>query len=544
MEGCLLQKREKTIAGDERQTLDAVVVGAGAGGLYALLRLKREGRTVRLFEAGSEVGGTWYWNNYPGARVDVPSLEYSYSFDRALQQEWVWPERYSAQPQLQAYFSHVADRYGLRDQITFETKVVSAEFDERRSLWKVRTDGGEVVWARFFIVATGPLSEPIFPKIEGMSTFKGTSVHTGRWKTDGADVAHKRVGVIGTGSSGAQIAPELAKTARKLHLLQRTPAYSVPSQNKVLDAQEIAHLKSNYDAIREHARANRSALGIDVNDVGAFEVSEDERQRIFEERWQYGGLGFTAAFGDLYLDVDANKTAADFVRQKIREIVEDADVADRLMPDTLIGAKRLCVDNGYFQMFNRDNVELVDLRENPLLAIDETGIVTAQGHIDLDVIVYATGFDAFTGSILKIDIRGRGGKELKAVWDSGPRTYLGLCVAGFPNMFIVNGPGSPAGLANMVTLAETEVDWIVDCIQSIDRQGKSEIEAIQEKQDCWGRTLNEMAEQTIYPSANSWYVGANVPGKPRNFMSHLDYPEYVRSCRASAESGYADFRVE
>jgi len=544
MDGSSVEGRVEAVADGGQQFLDAVVVGAGAGGLYALLRLKQAGRTARLFEAGSDVGGTWYWNNYPGARVDVPSLEYSYGFDRDLEQEWTWPERYSAQPELQAYFSHVADRYGLRDHISFETKVVSAEFDEKNSLWKIRTEGGGEVLARFFVVATGPLSEPIFPKIKGMETFKGHSVHTGRWKTDGVDVSGKRVGVIGTGSSGAQIAPELAKSASRLYLLQRTPAYSVPSQNKVLDAEEIARLKSNYEAIRERARRNRSALGIDVSDVGAFEVSEEERQKIFEERWQYGGLGFTAAFGDLYSDVDANETAAEFVRQKIRQIVEDADVAERLMPDTLIGAKRLCVDNGYFQMFNRDNVELVDLRENPLVAIDETGILTEQGHIDLDVIVYATGFDAFTGSILKMDILGRDGKDLKTAWDGGPRTYLGFCVAGFPNMFVVNGPGSPAGLANMVTLAEIGVEWIVDCILSMDREGKSEIEALDEKQDDWGKMLNMMAEETIYPLANSWYVGANVPGKPRIFMSHLDFPEYVKSCRASAESGYADFRIK
>lgn len=522
---------------------DVVIVGAGAAGLYALYRMLRRGENVRLFEAGDDVGGTWYWNSYPGARVDIPSFEYSYSFDAELQKTWRWSEKYSAQPELQKYFRHVVDRYDMGSHITFNTRVESAHFDEAEKVWHVRTDTGEEVACRYLILATGPLSEPLMPKVEGLERFEGVAVHSGRWPRGGLDVKGKRVAVIGTGSTGAQVSPELAKEADRLFLLQRTAAYSVPSQNQPLSDEETREIIANYDALRERARRNRSCLGIDVSNQSALSVDDDERQRIYDKRWQMGGLGFTAAFGDIYSSVEANATAAEFVRQKIREIVRKPELVGRLMPDTLIGAKRLCVDNGYFQMFNRDNVELVDISENPITCITENGVQLAQGEIDLDVIVFATGFDAITGALMKMDIRGRNGETLRDAWRDGPETFLGMGTAGFPNLFLVNGPGSPAGLANMVTLAENNVDWIADCLDHMEKAGFSLIEADADAQSQWGEMLTAMADETIYPLANSWYVGANVPGKPRRFVSHLDYPEYMRACASSARNGYSGFRL-
>lgn len=524
--------------------LDVVIVGAGVAGIYALHQMRQRGKTVRLFEEGGDVGGTWYWNSYPGARVDIPSYEYSYSFDPKLQREWRWPEKYSDQQELQRYFRHVVERYDLLPDITFNSRVTGAHFSDATRLWQVTTATGETVLARFVILATGPLSEPVMPRIEGMDRFKGIAVHSGRWPREGLDVRGKRVAVFGTGSTGAQVSPELAKQADRLYLIQRTPAYSVPSQNKPLTDAENAEILANYEAIRERARRNRSCLGIDVSDEPAFSVDDQTRDRIYEERWQAGGLGFSAAFGDLYRSVEANRTAAEFVRRKIRQIVKNPEVADKLMPDTLLGAKRLCVDNGYFQMFNRDNVELVDLRENPVKGFTETGLMLENGPIDLDVVVFATGFDAITGALLKMDITGREGRALREEWKDGPETYLGMGTAGFPNLFLVNGPGSPAGLANMVTLAENNVDWIAACVDHMDQTGRRLIEADRGAQRDWAAKLSAMADETIYVLANSWYVGSNVPGKPRRFVSHLDYPDYIRSCRQSAEEGYSGFVME
>ncbi|RJG09018.1 NAD(P)/FAD-dependent oxidoreductase [Pseudomonas cavernicola] len=527
----------------EAKHFDVIVVGAGVGGLYALHRARRLGLNVQLFEAGGDVGGTWYWNNYPGARVDVPSFEYSFSFDSELEQEWRWSERYSAQPELLSYIHHVVERYDLRSSIEFNTWVTSAVYDSKAMVWTVETEGGKSVVTRSLIMATGPLSVPVYPKLIGMDRFKGESVHTGRWATEGVDVTGKRVAVIGTGSSGAQIAPELAKAAGKLYMLQRSPAYSVPSQNRALTEEEVTSLKANYAAIRQKARRNRSCLGVDVGNQSALEVGAAEREAIYQARWNEGGLGFSAAFNDIYSDVNANNTAAEFVRQKIKGIVADPETARKLLPDSLIGCKRLCVDNGYFEMFNRDNVQLIDISENPIKELNETGIVLEDGEIPIDVIVYATGFDAITGSLLNMDIQGRDGISLKQAWSDGPMTYLGLAVQGFPNLFMVNGPGSPAGLANMVALAEENVSWIMSCLDHMKKQQVKAIEPTAEAQFEWAKIINAMSEASIYPLANSWYVGSNVPGKPRMFMSHMDYPNYVKACRDSANAGYSGFEL-
>lgn len=523
--------------------LDVVIVGAGFGGLYMLYRARQMGLKARLFEAGDGVGGTWYWNRYPGARCDVPSFEYSYSFDPAIEEDWVWTERYAAQPEILAYIEHVARRHDLYRDITFNTRVTAAHYDQAACLWRVRTDAGGEVDCRFLVLAVGPLSVPNIPDFPGLDSFAGQTVHTGRWPKAGVDVAGKRVAVIGTGSSAIQVAPELAKEAERLYLVQRSPAYSVPSRNRPLAADEVAAMKADYPAIRARAQANRSALGLDVGKTSALAVDAAARDAIYEERWRQGGLGFTAAFSDLFEDVEANGTAADFVRRKILATVKDPALAQRLLPDTLIGCKRLCVDNGYFEMFNRDNVELVDLREAPLERVTPAGIVVGGREIALDVLVLATGFDAITGAHLRIDITGRDGRQLRDKWAEGPKTYLGLGIAGFPNMFMISGPGSPAGLANMVTSGEQNVDWIAGCIGDLDAQGVAEIEADPEAEQAWVEHVNAVADQSIYPLADSWYTGTNVPGKPRIFMPYLDFPAYRDRCADTARQGYAGFRL-
>ncbi len=529
--------------GEATEAFDVVVVGAGFAGLYMLCRLRKLGLKAVVIEAGDGVGGTWYWNRYPGARCDVPSFEYSYSFDPEIEQEWNWTERYAAQPEILAYIEHVAERHDLLRDIRFSTRVTAAAYDEPTGRWMVETSMGGRLDCRHLVLAVGPLSSPAIPKIEGLNEFAGDVVHTGRWPKEGIDVRGRRVAVIGTGSSGIQVAPELAKQAGRLYLLQRTPAYSVPSRNRPLTEAEVADLKARYPAIRARAQANRSAISFEVGEQGALEVDEATRRAIYEQRWRDGGLAFAGAFSDIFEDVEANGTAGAFVREKILETVRDPETGRKLLPDTLIGCKRLCVDNGYFEMFNRDNVELVDLRERPLERVTTNGLVVGGEDIPLDAIVLATGFDAITGAHLRIDIRGRGGQNLKDKWRDGPKTYLGIGIAGFPNMFLVSGPGSPAGLANMVTLGEQNVDWIAHCMATLDTRGIREIEAEPQAEDEWVAHVNAVADTSIYPLANSWYIGANVPGKPRVFMPYLDYPAYKARCQQVADSGFPGFRL-
>lgn len=525
------------------ETFDVVVIGAGFAGLYMLYRLRKLGLKAVVLEAGDGIGGTWYWNCYPGARCDVPSFEYSYSFDPEIEQEWTWTERYAAQPEILAYINHVAERHDLKRDIRLNTRVTAAAFDEATDCWAVETEKSGRLGCRHLVLAVGPLSSPTIPQIEGLDEFAGDVVHTGRWPPEGLDIRGKQVAVLGTGSSGIQVAPELAKEAGKLYLLQRTPAFSVPSRNRSLSNEEVAEIKARYPEIRARAQANRSAIGFTVGKESALEVDEERRIRTYEERWQNGGLAFAGAFRDLFEDVAANETAGEFVRSKILETVKDPEIAEKLLPDTLIGCKRLCVDNGYFEMFNRDNVELVDLRERPLQRVTPSGIVVGDDEIPVDAIVLATGFDAITGAHLRIDIRGRDGLTLRQKWAEGAKTYLGLSVSGFPNMFLLSGPGSPAGLANMVTSGEQNVDWVADCIAALDARGIREIEAEPDAEEEWVAHVNAVAETSIYPLADSWYVGSNVPGKPRVFMPYLDYPAYKARCTKVAESGFSGFRL-
>ena len=524
---------------------DAVIVGAGFAGLYMLHRLRAAGFSVRVFEAGDGVGGTWYWNRYPGARCDVESMEYSYSFDEALQQEWEWTERYAGQPEILRYANHVAERFDLKRHITFDTRVTTAVFDDAASCWRVETSADERVSAQFCIMATGCLSTANLPAFAGRDDFQGETYHTGRWPHRDVDFAGKRVGVVGTGSSAIQAIPVIAEQAKHLTVFQRTPNYSIPARNRAIDDAMVADVKAEYAAFRARNRLMPAGFGsrMPQNDAPAQSDDPEAREANYAARWQRGGFGFLGAYNDLLVSGDANDTAAEFVRQRIRETVQDPDTAELLCPDNVIGCKRPCLDSGYFETYNRDNVRLVDLRADPIERITSRGIVAGATEHELDAIVFATGFDAMTGAVLGIDIRGQGGQTLKEKWAAGPRTYLGLGTVGFPNLFLISGPGSPSVLTNMLCSIEQHVDWIADCIANLRRDGVKSIEATQEAEDAWVDHVNAVADQTLYPSCNSWYLGKNIPGKPQVFMPLIGFPPYVEKCDAVAANGYEGFAL-
>jgi cyclohexanone monooxygenase len=527
------------------RSLDAVVVGAGFAGLYMLHRLRGLGLSAQVFEAGDGVGGTWYWNRYPGARCDVESMDYSYSFCDELQQEWRWTERYAAQPEILSYINHVADRFDLRRDIKLATRVTSAVFDDATNRWNVETDQGDRVSARFCVMATGCLSDAQVPDIKGRETFAGPWYHTGRWPHGGVDFTGQRVAVIGTGSSAIQSIPIIARQAAHLFVFQRTPNYSMPAQNAPLDPEYECRVKAAYADFRRQARESRVGFVVERSGDSALAAPPDERQREYEKRWQRGGLGFSAAYTDILTNKDANDTAAEFFRDKIRAIVRDPAVAAALTPtDYPLGTKRLCVDTDYYATFNRDNVTLVDLRKTPLEAITPRGVRTEAAEYAADSLVFATGFDAMTGALLKIDIRGRGGVRLREKWAAGPRTYLGLAVAGFPNLFTITGPGSPSVLSNMIVSIEQHVDWIADCLQHLRGNQRQRIEATPEAEEKWVAHVNEVGHMTLYPLAKSWYMGANVPGKPRIFMPYIGgVGVYRQKCDEVAAAGYAGFTL-
>ena len=533
-------------SGNAATDVDVVVVGAGFAGLYLLHKLRGLGLTARVFEAGDGVGGTWYWNRYPGARVDIESQEYSYSFSDELQDEWRWTERYAAQPELLAYLNHVADRFALRDGIQLQTRVTAAVYDEAAARWRVSTDRGDAVSARFCIMATGCLSSPNEPHFPGLENFHGATYHTGKWPHEGVDFTGQRVGVIGTGSSAIQSMPQIATQAAHLYAFQRTPNYSVPAHNGPIDPAVVADWKANRVEYRAAERASGvGTLAIEATERLALEHSPEERRRIYEEKWARGGFAVGGAFADTGVDLTANATVAEFAAGKIREIVKDPKVADLLTPkDYPFGTKRLCVDTGYYEIFNRDNVTLVDVSSAPIEDITPAGLRTAAGDFALDSIVFAIGFDAMTGALGKIDIRGRGGEALKAKWAHGPRTYLGLMSAGFPNLFLVTGPGSPSVLSNMVVSIEQHVDWIAECIDHLVARQLSTIEASVDAEDAWVAHVNEVADATLYPLAKSWYLGANVPGKPRVFMPYVGgVGPYRDKCDAVVANGYEGFAL-
>ncbi|MCC6706687.1 MAG: NAD(P)/FAD-dependent oxidoreductase [Gammaproteobacteria bacterium] len=524
---------------------DVIIVGAGFAGMYLLHKLRTAGYTAQVLEAGDGVGGTWYWNRYPGARCDVQSIDYSFSFDPALEQQWQWSEKYATQPEILRYANHVADRYDLRRDIRFGTRVKQARFDEQRNVWHIESANGEVFTAQFYVMATGCLSVPKDIDIAGAERFCGQTYHTAHWPHEGVDFSGKRVAVIGTGSSAVQSIPLIAAEASQLTVFQRTPAFSLPAANRPLDRYEIGAIKANYREHREAARHSAFGVPMPIVTTSALEVSAEQRQRAYQAGWDGGTLnGMLQSFGDLLLNQAANDTAADFMRDKIRAIVRDPATAETLCPyDFPFGTKRPCLDTRYYETFNLPHVELVDLRKTPLTEISAAGVRTSDRERAFDAIVFATGFDAMTGALVNVDIRGVDGLALKEKWADGPRTYLGLGIAGFPNMFTITGPGSPSVMSNMMVSIEQHVDWIAACLDFMRAHGHDRIEASSDAEAAWVEHVNQVADATLFPKANSWYMGANVPGKPRVFLPYIGgVGPYRQKCDEVAQAGYAGFR--
>jgi cation diffusion facilitator CzcD-associated flavoprotein CzcO len=545
-------KQQATDAGAVPATdFDVVIVGAGFAGLCALHHLRERGFSARIIEAGGGVGGTWYWNRYPGVRVDLESIEYSFSFSEELQQEWKWSERYAAQPELLRYANHVAERFGLRQHIQLATRVESATFDEAAHQWLVRTSDGKQLRSRFCVMATGFVSAANKPQIKGLDNFAGKQYHTAHWPQEGVDFSGQRVGVIGTGSSGIQSIPLIAAQAAHLTVFQRTANFSIPLRNCAMDPEFERSVKANY---AEWRRTELESFGgyvsvhfkpTPANTKRAMEATPGERLQEYEYRWSSGGLCYYTSYADLLFSKEANDTLADFVRAKIREKVRNPVVAEMLVPkDYPIMTKRLCADTNYYETYNRDNVTLVDIKATPIDEVTPRGIRTGGVEHELDSIVFATGFDAVTGAMNRIEIRGRDGKALKQHWADGPRTYVGLMSAGFPNLFIIDGPGSPGAFFQPILLSEFQVRWTVDCLDHLRARDISCIEPGAQAEQDWVTHVTEIANQTLFPLANSWYMGANIPGKARVSLMYLGgFQNYRKHCEAAAANGYRKFSL-
>jgi cation diffusion facilitator CzcD-associated flavoprotein CzcO len=527
--------------------LDALVIGAGFAGLYQLLCLRdRLGLSVKALEAGGGVGGTWYWNRYPGARCDSESHVYWYTFSPELMSAWEWSERYPGQPEIMRYLNFVADRFDLKRDIRFHTRVVAAHYDEAANRWRVRTDQGDIYVVQFLITAVGCLSTANVPDFPGLKDFAGDWYHTGQWPHAGVDFTGKRVGMIGTGSTGIQAAPVIAQAAAHLTVFQRTANYSVPARNGPLTEEFRDYIKQHPGEIRAFTRETLNGMAFRIEQRLAVETPPEQREEIYEAAWERGGLQFRAAFQDMMVSKAANDTAADFIKRKIRSMVKDPKTAAILSDiDHPYAAKRPPIDTNYFETFNRPNVTLVDVKAAPIQAITPSGIRTTDAEHELDIIVFATGFDAMTGPMLRIDIRGRDGVTLKDAWEAGPRNYLGLQVAGFPNLFTITGPGSPSVLCNMPVAIEQHADWIAGCIGHMRAHGLGRIEARADAMDQWVAEVNEVASKTLFPLAkHSWYLGANIPGKPRVFMPYAGgMVRYREICNDVAARGYEGFML-
>ena len=538
---------------------DVVIVGAGFSGLYMLHRLRSAGFKTQVFEQASDVGGTWYWNRYPGARCDVESMQYAYSFSPELEQEWGWTERYATQPEILRYVNHVADRFDLRRDIQFNTCVSAAIFSETGSRWMIETNNGGRISATYCVMATGCLSSTNTPNFEGVESFSGSLYHTGEWPHHEIDFSGQRVGIIGTGSSAIQSIPLIAEQAKHLYVFQRTPHYTVPARNQPLQSDPttqhsgrqaygydedltVEEVKADYLGLRQRARKMFAALAFTPNRQSALEMTEMERQREFEKRWEQGGLTFQGVFSDFAISREANEFAAEFVRQKIQQTVKNSVIAKALVPTYTIGCKRLAVDTDYYKTYNRPNVTLVDVSKSPIERITSAGVHALGREYPLNSLIMATGFDAMTGTLLKIDIQGRGGLRLREKWVEGPKSYLGLCLAGFPNLFTITGPGSPSVLTNMLLSIEQHVDWIFECLQYLRDRNITEIEPTLEAENKWVTHNSEVASDHIRNSCSSWYVGGNIEGKPRVFMPYVGgFPNYVEKCRNIAAKGYEGF---
>ncbi|MCY4434504.1 MAG: NAD(P)/FAD-dependent oxidoreductase [bacterium] len=524
---------------------DVVIIGAGAAGLYALHRLRGLGLSAKVFEKGDGVGGTWYWNRYPGARCDVESWDYCYTFSEELEQEWEWTERFPTQPELERYFNHVADRFDLRRDIEFDTRVEQARFDEGDNHWLVTTSKGATVSARFLISAAGCLSEVNTPRFEGANTFEGQQIHTARWPKDGIDVTGMRVGVIGTGSTGVQAIPQLAKQADHLFVFQRTPQFAIPARNRPLDEDTLEELKHNYRerwALKRESPTGMGRLRPKVS--SALEVDEATRTRLLENSWALGGPGFARTFDDVMTNTESNQLTAQFVRDKIKDKVENPDAAESLLEiDHPLGARRLIVEIGYFETYNRPNVTLVDVAASPIEKITPQGLRTADGSsYDLDLIVYATGFDGMTGALLAMDIQGIGGLPLREKWANGAGAYLGLVASEFPNLFMITGPGSPAVYSNVIFSIEQHVDWIADCLAHMLDHDLDRIDSDPKAEAEWTRQVHEIAAQSIVGKTDSWWTGANIDGKPKGVTFYLGGTNtYAAICDQIAANGYEGF---
>lgn len=526
---------------------DAIVIGAGFSGLYMLYRLREAGFSTRVYEAGAQVGGTWYWNRYPGARCDSESIYYNYTFSDTLLQEWTWSQRYPEQPEILRYLNFVADKLHLREDILFNTRVIAAHFDEMSKLWHVHTDDGTDVLAKYLITGVGCLSAANVPDIPGLADFQGEWYHTGRWPHTKVDFVGKRVGVIGTGSSGVQSIPVIAQEAEHLTVFQRTPQYTIPARNHPYTDEFVRNVKANYSEIVRQMRDSRAGMPGVRSDKSVFDDSPEERERLFEAAWEKGGLlTLGSTYNDLVIDEQANRIVADFLRTKIAQRVDDPNVAAKLIPTYYYGTKRQILDTNYYETYNRSNVTLVDVRSTPIQEITPTGVKTTACEYELDALVFATGYDGMTGPLFKIDIRGRNGVSLKEKWKDGAatRTYLGLSTAGFPNMFMITGPESPSVLSNMPVSIEQHVEWIADCMMHLRAHDLHTIEASVDAEEAWSKHCKDVANMTLFPKTASWYTGGNIEGKPHGFPMYLGGVDtYRQICHRVAANGYEGFAI-
>ncbi|MEH7275797.1 flavin-containing monooxygenase [Neobacillus vireti] len=526
--------------------IDAVVIGAGFSGLYMLYRLREAGFSTRVYEAADGVGGVWYWNRYPGARCDSESIYYNYTFSEELYKEWTWTSRYPEQPEILRYLNFVADKFDLRRDIQFNTRIKSAYYDDDSNRWHIRTEDGESVSAKYFITGVGCISTANIPSIKGLDNFEGEWYHTGHWPHEKVDFTGKRVGIIGNGSSGVQAIPVIAKEAAHLTVFQRTPQYSTPAKNNPYTEEFIRQAKENFHEMKKEVRASLGGLPIPINNQSALEDSPEERRKAYEKAWEAGGARILFAYNDLLANEEANETASEFIRSKIRETVKDPETAEKLSPTYYYGTKRAIIDTDYFETYNRPNVSLVDIKKAPIQEITAKGIRTADSEYELDAIVFATGYDGMTGSLFKIDIRGKDDVSLKDKWVNGSetRTYLGIATAGFPNMFMITGPESPSVLGNMPVAIEQHVEWVMDCINYLREKNIEIIEAKVEAEEAWSKHCGELADSTLYTKAESWYTGANIPGKARGFQIYVGgYGPYRDKCDEVANKGYEGFSL-
>ncbi len=526
---------------------DAIIIGAGIAGVYQLYLLRKLGLSVRSYETGGDVGGTWYWNRYPGARFDSESYTYGYSFSEELLQEWEWSEHFAAQPETLRYCNYVADKFDVRRDIQFNTRITAATYDQGEQCWTIETGEGERARARFLITAVGVLSAPYIPDFEGLDSFEGDSWHTSLWPHEPVDFSDKRVGVIGTGATAVQMIPEVAKSVGHLTIFQRTPNFCVPAGNGPIDAKTQAEIKASYPEIFKRCRETFGAFLHDFDTRSALDVPPEERQALYEELWPQPGFGmWLGNFFDIMTNNEANETVAEFARNKIRERVTDPAVAEMLVPtDHPFGTKRVPLEHGYYEVYNQDNVLLVDIREAPIERITPKGVKTRDAEYEFDVIVYATGFDAITGALNRIDIRGEGGRALKDKWDDGPRTYLGLQSAGFPNLFTIAGPHNGGTFCNVPRCLEQNAEWVTECIRYMREKGFERIEATPEAEDAWTAHVYDIVEDTLIPQTGSWFMGANIPGKKRTFLMYAGgSPLYREKCEQVVADGYDGFTLD